>query len=219
MKIFQVVSFQEGWWQRKQLPLRLFLCCCSSMKWGNVMFKLKWAALKCISAASVFSGCFVSRVAPHCSLFFLPSFESFLKAMTSAYREESYSNLTWPIYKHCFLTLAWSSLVLLRMKSFFFPHLICVLCLCLLGCELLRVHLCCHEAVPTSGCWAASLAVGNSSVTLDLSEIQPREMLRNYLFNPRKLFLFEVNWLKRFWFAAALETVCYDLDFFFFYIL
>lgn len=54
-------------------------------------------------------------------LFFLPSFESFLKAMTSAYREESYSNLTWPIYKHCFLTLAWSSLVLLRMKSSFFP--------------------------------------------------------------------------------------------------
>lgn len=216
MKIFQVVSFQEGWWQRKQLPLRLFLCCCSSMKWGNVMFKLKWAALKCISAASVFSGCFVSRVAPHCSV--SSSFQAlkvFLKLWLQ-HIERSHTQIWHDLYKHCFLTLAWSSLVLLRMKSFFFPHLICVLCPCLLGCELLRVHLCCHEAVPTSGCWAASLAVGNSSVTLDLSEIQPREMLRNYLFNPRKLFLFEVNWLKRFWFAAALETVCYDLDFFFF---
>lgn len=151
-------------------------------------------------------------------LFFLPSFESFLKAMTSAYREESYSNLTWPIYKHCFLTLAWSSLVLLRMKSFFFPtwSVFCVcVCLAVNYCGSISAAM---RLYPPVGAGPPHSLL-ETAVTLDLSEIQPREMLRNYLFNPRKLFLFEVNWLKRFWFAAALETVCYDLDFFFFYIL
>lgn len=198
MKIFQVVSFQEGWWQRKQLPLRLFLCCCSSMKWGNVMFKLKWAALKCISAASVFSGCFVSRVAPHCSV--SSSFQAlkvFLKLWLQ-HIERSHTQIWHDLYKHCFLTLAWSSLVLLRMKSFFFPHLICVLCPCLLGCELLRVHLCCHEAVPTSGCWAASLAVGNSSVTLISLKFNPGRCWETTYSTPESFSFLKLIGLKDF---------------------
>jgi len=61
----------------------------------------------------------------------------------------------------------------------------------------------------------------NFFIAAHLSEIKPREMLRSYVFNPRKLCLFEVNWLKRFFlFTAALEKMhCKDLDLFFLSIL
>lgn len=58
----------------------------------------------------------------------------------------------------------------------------------------------------------------NFFIAIHFSEIKRREMLRNYVFSPRKLCFFEVNWLKRFFLfaAAALETVHYkDLDLFF----
>lgn len=166
------------------------------------MLKLKWAALKCVSATSLFSGCSanLSYSMPFCLLFTQPwkwLFFLFLilnKHMSSSHRTESYSNLTWPIYIALNIGLELTSSV---KNEEVYSHSICVHCCCLLTCELLRLS--CHVAVPTmvpghlTSCWEQILFV-----TPNLSEMKPREMLRNWLFNPQKLCLFDVNGLKRF---------------------
>lgn len=116
------------------------------------------------------------------------------KHMSSSHRTESYSNLTWPIYIALNIGLELTSSV---KNEEVYSHSICVHCCCLLTCELLRLS--CHVAVPTmvpghlTSCWEQILFV-----TPNLSEMKPREMLRNWLFNPQKLCLFDVNGLKRF---------------------
>lgn len=133
------------------------------------------------------------------------------KHLSSSHRKQSYSNLAWPMYIALNIGLEFISSVKVEEV---YSHSICVHCCCLLTCELLCLS--CHVAVPTmvpghlTSCWEQTLFV-----TPNLSEMKPREMLRNWLFNLQKLCLFEVNGLKRFWLAAALERVCCkDLGFF-----
>lgn len=148
------------------------------------MLKLKWAVLKCF--------CYFSLFWLFCKLelllTFLPPLHSALKVifffftlnkhLSSSHRKQSYSNLAWPMYITLNIGLEFISSVKVEEV---YSHSICVHCCCLLTCELLCLS--CHVAVPTmvpghlTSCWEQTLFV-----TPNLSEMKPREMLRNWLF-------------------------------------
>lgn len=139
-----------------------------------------------------------TRVMSLFNLPFLPVFESEFLNVWLWHTERSRTHIWHDLYKYCLKHWpGWKALFLSHRCSVLFAWL-----------WIVAVTWSPHYLMET-----------NSFITAYLSEIKPREMPRNYLFNPRKLCLFKVNWFKRFFvclFAATLEMVCYkNLDLFF----